>query len=290
MNEELERKISLYLDGELDEREAAEVERLLGSDAEARALAEGFRRVGEELRALDPSAGVKASGGFFRSVLERARRREAAERAALRRLRYAAVAAAAAIAFLLAFFAGRGKGEAVRPCPPEVTFAMAFEFKAPGAEGWRPLPESPGRLAPGTVLVSRGVGLLKFADGSSVSAADGTVLLAGSSRVPDGFALLKGKLTVDVRGTRLRIGTQPAVLVCSKGLFEVSQEDPYRSPDSRLGVMSPRPWQWVTTLLVHSGVVRSGEDYFAESDCRVWAFDGPTGVQAAMLEDALGLR
>ena len=124
MNEELERKISLYLDGELDEREAAEVERLLGSDAEARALAEGFRRVGEELRALDPSARVEASGGFFRSVLERARRaggRFRNRRAAWRRGRCSSRAAW-----------GCSSSRTARPSPPRT--ARCFW---PGVRGCR---------------------------------------------------------------------------------------------------------------------------------------------------------
>jgi anti-sigma factor RsiW len=63
--------LQAYVDGELDASHRAEVERVLASDAEARALVEGLRQLSELVRTLEPLARVPESREFYWSQIQR---------------------------------------------------------------------------------------------------------------------------------------------------------------------------------------------------------------------------
>jgi anti-sigma factor RsiW len=81
MNAERELQLQAYADGELAPRDAAEVERWLAGDPEARALLEEIRHTREALRAYEAAVRLPESREFYWSKIEREiRRLEAPER------------------------------------------------------------------------------------------------------------------------------------------------------------------------------------------------------------------
>jgi anti-sigma factor RsiW len=81
MNAERELKLQSYADGELPASDAAEVERWLAGDPEARALLEELRQTREALRAYEAEVRLPESREFYWSKIEREiRRLEAPER------------------------------------------------------------------------------------------------------------------------------------------------------------------------------------------------------------------
>lgn len=63
--------LQAYVDGELDASRRAEVERVLASDAEARALVDGLRQLSELVRTHEPVARVPESREFYWSQIQR---------------------------------------------------------------------------------------------------------------------------------------------------------------------------------------------------------------------------
>ena len=63
--------LQAYVDGELDASRRAEVEQLLGSDAEARELVDGLRQVARLVRENEPVAKVPESREFYWSQIQR---------------------------------------------------------------------------------------------------------------------------------------------------------------------------------------------------------------------------
>lgn len=75
MNSERELKLQAYADGELAPPDAAEVERWLAGDPEARALLEEIRHTREALRAYEAEVRLPESREFYWSKIEREIRR-----------------------------------------------------------------------------------------------------------------------------------------------------------------------------------------------------------------------
>lgn len=75
MNSERELKLQTYADGELPPGDAAEVERWLATDPEARALLEELRHTREALRAYEAEVRLPESREFYWSKIEREIRR-----------------------------------------------------------------------------------------------------------------------------------------------------------------------------------------------------------------------
>ncbi len=71
MNDDLGIKLQAYLDGELKQGERAEVERLLATDSEMKALLQELTAVKNALRDTDPVVSVPASREFYWSQIER---------------------------------------------------------------------------------------------------------------------------------------------------------------------------------------------------------------------------
>lgn len=133
VSEEMEFLISQHADGVLDPARAAEVDRLLTGDAEARAVWLEHRRVTEVLRAGAPLPALdwdRVADAISSTIAEA----EAAERERVYRLpvgRWAARVAAVAAVLAIGLFARRAGEEG--PAAPTPPLARVIEVQVPAA-------------------------------------------------------------------------------------------------------------------------------------------------------------
>ena len=130
--------LQAYVDGELDASHRAEVERVLASDAEARALVEGLRQLSELVRTHEPLARVPESREFYWSQIQRridqeatsdARRADGATRAA-GWLRWLVPALGVAAVVVVVSLNRRGSGPVVEVASATIDDAVGMTFRS----------------------------------------------------------------------------------------------------------------------------------------------------------------
>ncbi len=280
-----DRLLALYLAGELSKEEAREVESWLES-SEFDTEMESLSTISDKLRESDSDMPDFSGVDIYPALNRRMFEPTPFERVGARRLTLVGIAVAAILAFMVAFYVPRSHECERVFSPPNIAFALDVEFKSGDMKEFALLGDTPGSLPPGTLLRARSNSFFKFADGSSVKLEPDTILrIGGNERFNYSFSLLQGKIMADIRSEYFRIATHPTVFSSCVAIFELFQDSPYsHANDDVTAALNARPWQWLTSISVLSGVVTSEDGLFTENDRRIWAFDGPTGTQAAMLD------